>query len=341
MRGQCSGGVEERGMSRVASVVGSVVAGAVVLAVAGGVTWCDYWSKRLVREQQIEQVLRDREAKERRAAADAGGSGERSGSAPQFDAQEQRPQATRSADDGRLANLDAEIERLSAELDRLRRELAAAREELRGGDVRRRQMADHLAANPLVHAELWRDLYEAVLDGETVTADPARVLAPMLALARATGVANGERVEGARHVRPEPSAPECELRLVRNDDRWQEGEGAAARAIESRGVSFEVRLELPKKPDGWRGGQLTLSVSLNFDRRSDGASFFRIDIDGPGSVGGSDSEIHLSIDPSGGGSIWRKPHQGDLDAHDLAPGEFHDLQQKLIAAYEELRTLAG
>jgi len=250
----------------------------------------------------------------------------------------ERPEAVRRVDD--THELQLRIVALEAELTRLRAELSELRADLRAGDSRRRQIGDHLAANELVHAALWRDLYEAVLDGEAVTKDPTRVFAPLLALAEATGLGNAEIVEGWRRVRPEPQA-ECELQLMRYDGRWTEGEGADARVMEMSQVSFEVRLELRQRPADWKGELLSLSVGLSLDRRSDGKRSFRLDIDGPSSVGGHDSEVHLSFDGQGGGSIWRKPCQGDLDAHDLAPGEFHELLQKLITVYEELRTLAG
>lgn len=251
----------------------------------------------------------------------------------------ERPDTVRRVDDAH--ELQQRIVALEAELARLRAELSEMRADLRAGDARRRRIGDHLAANELLHRELWRDLFEAVLDGEAVTKDPTRVFAPLLALAEATGLGNAERVDEGRRIAPEPKAPECELSLSRSWGDWQEGKGESARRLSMEGREIHARLDLRERPTGWTGETLSLSVSISVQRRSDGALDFELDIDGPSSLGGRDSEFNLSFEADGTGSVSRRPWGGDSDARDFAPGEFHELRVRILELYDKLSALLG
>ncbi len=267
-------------------------------------------------------------AERQRDAAVAAERPERSGSAP----------AARRADANSL--LEEENARLQTEIERLRGELAAARDEARAGDPRRRQLADHFAANELVHAILWRDLAEVLLDGEQVAEDPTQLFAPLLALIDATGLANAPWIEGARQIGPEPGAPESRLRIACAtwSDKVVRGSSESTRECES--IEVTATLQLANSAPGWNGGPLAGVVTMQLLNCSDGRFEFLCEAHGFDARGDGEVLFELSIDRDDS-HVVRQPRRGGSDQHDLAPGEFAELRRALDELFRKLRTVAG
>src|SRR5688572_13227680 len=124
------------------------------------------------------------------------------------------PSATRSAEPlATEATGQSELEALRARVVELEDEIARLRDLVREGDDRRRQMKKTLAANTLVHGELWLETFEAFVDAEAVTEEPRRVFPLLLRMIDETGLASVPIEDGRRTLEPEPNAPDTQLKL--------------------------------------------------------------------------------------------------------------------------------
>lgn len=327
--------------------IGAAIVSVIAVFVVGARS-CEEWIKRGAREADFERRIARLEAKRASDAQDrpiAEGESsavqvERSTFSPSaMQPTESLPEAIRvEANVTAEAGL-AELARLRAEVEQLRKE----RDDARAGDLRRRRVADHFAVNELHHAELWRELIDAVFDGDQVTADPLRPLAPLLRLAEGAGIRGARSEEGRRLLDLDPPPVEARIESSARIDRWMEphavDRAGDRREVEQESLELEVFLLLPKMPAGWHGGSLRLEVHLTFTRRSDGGRSFVLDVEGPADLGGTDSDYSLELTHDGG-ARHRAPWNGGDDHTELAPGQSPIPLATLDEWFEKLRALA-
>jgi hypothetical protein len=216
--------------------------------------------------------------------------------------------------DLRITSLEGEVGRLHAALD--------------GHDPKRERIANLVAANDLLHGELYCQVAQLVLiDPESVTDDPSPAFQMVIRLTDETGLAAVKAENGQRELCPEPNAPELYLSLDSGNENEKEW------------LRFSASLNLPNAPVDWRGSPLDLRVVLDLQRDADGNASALF------SARGNSFENRSGLEWSEYGSrdgslLQRSPWNGGKDVRQCGPDDPAAFRAVVDDLFEKLKSRA-
>jgi hypothetical protein len=222
----------------------------------------------------------------------------------------------------------SELALLNARASDLELEVGRLRAVLERKDPRRQRIARLVAANDLLHGDLYREVAELVLiDPESVTEDPSDAFRLIVRLADESGLSAAPAIDHQKELTPERNAPELFLSLGSGEDESAEW------------IRFSAALNLPKAPPEWRGSPLDLRVVLDLQRSRNGEAFVIL------SARGNSFENKTGLEWSeywnrGSTLIQRCPWNGGKDDRKGGPSDFAAYRVVVDELFEKLKSRA-